>query len=89
MWTGDDKNETETTEQGEEKTLEVESEITDEIDTLLDYVPKFEARRTKELAAKAEEKKRQLRHLIGVIKLEFVTVADTIHSILQHLDSCY
>lgn len=50
----------------ERKDVEVESEIIDEIDILADFRKEFEAKRTKELAVKAEEKKKQLLDLIRV-----------------------
>lgn len=50
----------------ERKDVETASEITDETDILVDFMMEFEAKRTKELAIKAEEKKKQLRHLIRV-----------------------
>jgi len=50
----------------ERKDIEVESEIIDETDILTDFMMEFEAKRTKELTTKAEEKKKPLRHLIRV-----------------------
>ncbi|KMQ89701.1 leucine-rich repeat-containing protein [Lasius niger] len=52
----------------EEKDIEIESEVIDETDILTGYITEFEARKTRELAAKAEEKRKHLRHLIGVKK---------------------
>lgn len=51
----------------ERKGIEAESEIIDETDILANFMMEFEAKKTKELAAKAEEKRKQLRHLIHVI----------------------
>lgn len=50
----------------ESEAIKAEAEVVDETDTLPDYVTEFEARKSKELAAQAEEKKKHLRHLIGV-----------------------
>ncbi|XP_072745692.1 uncharacterized protein [Anoplolepis gracilipes] len=52
----------------EMKVIETESETVDDTDILTDYITEFEARRTRESTAKAEEKKKHLRHLIGVKK---------------------
>lgn len=50
----------------ERKDVEVESEIIDKTDILADFMTEFEEKKTKELAIKAEETRKQLRHLIGV-----------------------
>lgn len=71
MWTEDDEeDETETAEEEEEESVVSESKMTDLIEILGNYMKRFEAKRTKELIAKkeeAEEKKKELRYLIGVI----------------------
>lgn len=59
------ENETEAVEE-EREDVKAESEIIDEADILTNFMMEFEAKRTKELAVKAEEKKKQLRHLIRV-----------------------
>lgn len=59
------EDETEAVEE-ERKDIEEESEIIDETDILANFMMEFEARRTKELAVKAEEQRKQLRHLIRV-----------------------
>ncbi|XP_071643371.1 uncharacterized protein [Temnothorax longispinosus] len=48
------------------KDVEAKSEIIDETDILANFMMEFEAKRTKELAIKAEEEKKQLRHLMRV-----------------------
>lgn len=50
----------------EQKDLEAESEIINGIDIWANFMPDFEARKMKELAAKAEKEKIQLRQLIRV-----------------------
>lgn len=50
----------------EEKDIETKSEVIDETDVMAGYVTEFEARKMRELAAQAEEKKKHLRRLIGV-----------------------
>lgn len=50
----------------ERKDIEAKSEIIDDIDMLPNFMMEFEAKRMKELAIKAEETRKQLRHLIGV-----------------------
>jgi len=46
--------------------IKAESEIIDETEILTNFMMEFEAKKVKELAVKAEEKKKQLRHLIRV-----------------------
>lgn len=75
-WTEYDEEDIETVEEEDTETQpedeseavkeEVESEIIDEIDILADFRKEFEAKRTKELAVKAEETKKQLLDLIRV-----------------------
>lgn len=50
----------------ERKDIEAEPEIIDETDIFTDFMMEFEAKRTKEFAVKAEEKKKQLRQLMRV-----------------------
>lgn len=50
----------------EERDIETESEVIDETDIMTGYITEFEARKMRELAAQAEEKKKHLRRLIGV-----------------------
>ncbi|XP_012216535.2 leucine-rich repeat-containing protein 74A-like isoform X2 [Linepithema humile] len=72
MSTEDDEDEIESAEEEKEEekeSVEAESEVIDETIILADYMRRFETRRMQELAAKkekAEEKKKQLRYLIGV-----------------------
>ncbi|XP_018359771.1 PREDICTED: uncharacterized protein LOC108759020 [Trachymyrmex cornetzi] len=50
----------------EREDIKVEPEIINKTDIFTDFMMEFEAKRTKELAIKAEEKKKQLRQLIRI-----------------------
>ncbi|KAG5322778.1 LR74B protein, partial [Pseudoatta argentina] len=70
VWTYDDDTkivkEEKKEEEKEEEDIKTEPEIIDKTDIFTDFMTEFGAKRTKELAIKAEEKKKQLRQLIRV-----------------------
>ncbi|KAG5311028.1 LR74B protein, partial [Acromyrmex insinuator] len=66
VWTYDEDDTEIVEEEKEEEDIKTEPEIIDKTDIFTDFMAEFGAKRTKELAIKAEKKKKQLRQLIGV-----------------------